>query len=153
MDINSKVEEIKEILVLNGIPISNKISKEIKINSRTKSRLGCCMLKDGQYHIEISKSIMNDEKLLTQTIAHELLHTCPYSMNHSARWKCYANIASGILGCSIKRVYINTQEKEAKYILKCLACSKEIKRIRISKAVKNPSKYRCACGGKLVRVK
>ena len=44
-------------------------------------------------------------------------------------------------------------KKEAKYILLCLNCGKRIERVKLSEAVKNPSKYRCSCGGQLRRIK
>lgn len=44
------------------------------------------------------------------------------------------------------------RHEEIKYILECQSCGAQIKRMRMSKAVKSPWRYRCPCGGKLKRV-
>lgn len=44
------------------------------------------------------------------------------------------------------------RHEEVKYILECQSCGARIERMRMSKAVKAPWRYRCRCGGRLRRV-
>lgn len=139
------------------IPVSENIKDSVKINSRAKSRLGCCIYKNGYNEIEISEQLLTKDKeaLLEETLVHELLHTCYGCRNHGARWKSYAKRVSDIFGYDIKRTVQmsgDTQlqrREDAKYILICKSCGAEIPRMRLSNAVKQPGRYRCKCGGRL----
>ena len=44
------------------------------------------------------------------------------------------------------------RQEKVKYLLQCQSCGRVIPRMRMSKAVKYPSRYRCPCGGELKRV-
>lgn len=151
---NQLVGELKAI----GIPLSESIEPRVVINSRAKRRLGCCIYKNATHTIEVSDSLLKPEesKLLRQTLAHELLHTCWGCKNHGERWKSYAQRVNVELGFNIERaVHIENAERlrqdTVKYLLICKSCGKQIPRSRMSKVVKNPSRYRCLCGGKLKR--
>lgn len=150
-----------------GIPVSDKIAPAVIINRRAKKRLGCCIYREGLYTIEISSLLVDEKKysgvlaggsrpsLLEETMAHELLHTCPGCRNHGKLWKQYAAAVNCSYGYAIRRTVEtgdNPEINEAKYILLCRQCGREIKRQRLSKAVKYPARYRCACGGRLKRV-
>ena len=141
-----------------GIPVSNRLLPEVKVNTRAKRRLGCCFYQDGLYWIEVSQSVLGNENLLKQTLVHELLHTCPKCRDHGQQWKAYARLVNEKLGYKIERtVRVETpfgplRHEEVKYILECQSCGAQIKRMRMSKAVKSPWRYRCPCGGKLKRV-
>ena len=74
-----------------GIPISRNID-DIKVNTRAKTRFGACKVKkstfERRFTIEISSEILDcDEKVISETIIHELLHTCPGCFNHGKKWK------------------------------------------------------------------
>lgn len=165
-DLYEKV--IKEAKQLD-IPISNKLKEDVIINNRAKSRFGCCKkIKKGSkeiYEIELSYRLMNcEEKVIKQTLAHEILHTCPGCDNHGNTWKSYAKKMNDVYGYNIKRT--DTSENlgikneslikeslKANYILVCKKCGTKFSRTRMSNLVKHPSNYRCKCGGALERVK
>lgn len=158
-DINKILLELLTGLKALKIPVSLFINPAIKINSRAKRRLGCCILKNGMYTIEVSEKILCDKQLLEKTIVHELLHTCPGCFSHGDRWKSYAAIAGNALGHEIRRTETARPEDcqplrqdTAKYLLVCTDCGKNIERMRMCKLVKSPYRYRCMCGGKLKRV-
>lgn len=140
------------------IPVSKRLFPEVRVNARAKRRLGCCFFQDGWYKIEVSADILEDRELLRQTLCHELLHTCPGCQDHGKIWKAYAQRLNQRFGYHIERT-VKTEEcpvplrhEEVKYILECQSCGARILRKRMSKVVKTPWRYRCACGGKLKRV-
>lgn len=158
-ELDRLMEEIRLALKGCGIPVSNKIDPAVSVNSRAKRRLGCCYCRTGGYAIEVSERILDDPALLRETLAHELLHTCPGCRNHGPKWKAWAEKANGALGCHIQRTVPVEGEagplrhEEVKYVLECQSCGARIERMRMSKAVKSPWRYRCRCGGKLRRVR
>lgn len=142
-----------------GIPVSGKIAPSVRVNSRARRRLGCCYYRDGGYVIEVAERLLEDEDALRQTLAHELLHTCRGCRNHGETWKAYAGVVNATLGMEITRLAPAGEEDQiplrrdtVKYILECQSCGKRIPRSRMSKAVKQPWRYRCKCGGKLKRI-
>ena len=150
--------EMWERLKKLGIPVSSKIRPGLLVNTRARRRLGCCYYQSGRYWIEVSQAVLEDEDLLKQTLVHELLHTCPKCRDHGPKWKAYAQTVNEKLGYRIERT-VKTEtpagslrHEEIKYILECQSCGAQIKRMRMSKAVKSPWRYRCPCGGKLKRV-
>lgn len=141
-----------------GIPLSPRLSPHVRINTRAKRRLGCCLYGAQAIEVEVSAAILEDEGLLRLTLAHELLHSCPGCRNHGPRWKAYAQTASRYLGVDIQRTVPwasapgPLRHEEVKYALQCQSCGAVIWRMRLSKAVKTPWRYRCPCGGKLKRI-
>lgn len=142
-----------------GIPVSEKIAPEVVINTRAKKRLGCCIHKKGSgYTIEISAALLEEgEKgagLLTTTLIHELLHTCPGCGNHGAGWKHYAQVAGKAFGYPITRTILTekmpAEHRPVKYFICCRQCGMQVPRYRRSTIVQYPQRYRCGrCGGKL----
>lgn len=168
--INNLYKEVLEEIGKLNLPISNKIKDSIIINNRAKSRFGCCKkIKKGlteTFEIELSHRLLDCEQVfIKQTLAHELLHTCPGCDNHGEKWKAYAVKMNQAYGYNIKRTDTAEQlgikeDSEAKrlplkenYILVCKKCGTRICRTRMSNVVKYPSSYRCRCGGKLERIK
>jgi len=141
-----------------GIPVSPKTQSGVRINTRAKRRLGCCYCQQGVYAIEVAARLLEDPVLLRETLLHELLHTCPGCRNHGEKWKGYAGIVNQNMGTNIQRTVqvegrpVSLRRDEVKYILRCEACGREIKRMRMCKVVKSPWRYRCLCGGRLKRV-
>ncbi len=140
-----------------GIPISGKISSHVSVNTRAKSRFGSCTKQNGRFVIELSSMLLDaPEKSCRQTIAHELIHTCPGCMDHGERFMYYAARMNNAYGYDIKRTnsveemgvnYDRTED--AKFIITCRKCGKEFSRLRRSTLTDNPSRYRCKCGGEL----
>lgn len=168
--INNLYQEVIEEAKNLNLPISNKIRNNIIINKRAKSRFGCCKkIKKGlteTFEIELSHRLLECETVfIKQTLAHELLHTCPGCDNHGEQWKKYAFKMNQAYGYNIKRT--DTAEQlgikedasvkrtplKENYVLVCKNCGIQICRTRMSNVVKYPSSYRCRCGGKLERIK
>lgn len=176
------IGELKTI----GIDINNKkcIGKiDITLSKRNAKRYGCCrqekpdqdykiVQKRGykkivryekfkEHHIEISKWLMElNDKIIKNTIIHELIHCIPFCNNHGEEFKKYAKYINQNLGYDIKRVgnpkedytksNIQYQEKTVKYKykMKCENCGQEILRQRFN--IRKIKQYRCGkCGGRL----
>ena len=74
-----------------GIPVSSQIDPHVAVNRRAVTRFGCCICKDGRFTIELTARLLDaPEQACRQTLAHEILHTCPGCRNHGPRWKHYA---------------------------------------------------------------
>lgn len=139
-----------------NIPVSDRISPHVAVNKRAVRRFGCCKKENGGYTVELSEMLIDaPEKSCMQTIAHELIHTCPGCMNHGETFKKYAEKMNREYGYDISRT--NTKEdmgvKEkapCRYLIICQKCGKKIERIKRSPLVDDPSAYRCRCGGRLV---
>lgn len=157
-ELNGLMAELRRELKFLGLPVSDRLLPEVRVNSRAKRRLGCCYYKDGRYQIEVAEAILGDGDLLKLTLVHELLHTCPKCRDHGPQWKAYAKIVHESLGYKVERTVKTDvpqaplRHEEVKYILQCQSCGAKIGRMRMSVAVKSPWRYRCPCGGKLKRV-
>lgn len=158
-ELDKLMEELRLALQGCGIPVSNKIAPAVGVNTRAKRRLGCCYCRAGSYAVEVAERILDDPALLRETLAHELLHTCPGCRNHGTKWKAWAEKANEALGVHIQRTVPvedgagPLRHEEVKYVLECQSCGARIERMRLSKAVKAPWRYRCRCGGKLKRIR
>ena len=161
-DFDKLFKEVLREAYAAGLPVSQNISPNIKVNNRAKRRFGQCILKNGEYTIELSSRLLYaPEKSCKQTIAHELIHTCKGCYNHGVGFKRYALLMNTACGYNIKTT--NSCEEmgidevldnnTVKYILVCQACGKKTTRLRYSSVVANPSRYRCRCGGELKRIK
>ena len=172
---------------LNKIGISFKDKNiNICISKRKNKRYGCCKTENPdedykevtrkgfrytvryynykRYTIEISKWVMMlDEKIIKNTIIHELIHCMPYCDNHGRHFKKYADIINKKLGYNISRVgnkkedfeksNLEYNEKEEyKYKIQCKKCGKIFYRKRLQ--TNFTKKYRCSnCLGKLEVIK
>ena len=177
---NECIEELNSI----GIDINNEAVGEIDINiaKRNLKRYGCCKqeepdknyfhkLRKGRHiivkydrfkkhHIEISKWVMElDDKIIKNTIIHEIIHCFPNCNNHGEEFKKYAKFINEKLGYNISRVgnkeedykksnLLYVKQNTAKYKIVCQKCGQMYYRQRLRK---NFTKYyRCGiCGGKL----
>ena len=173
------INELKsiEIDVLNE---KNDII-DIALSKRSKSRYGCCKHEEPdsasryyeiirnkrhirygrfkKHKIEISEWVMQlDEKIIKNTIIHEIIHCFPYCNNHGEKFKKYAQYINENLGYNISRVgnkrddyeKSNIEYKEnlkPNYKISCNKCSQVFYRKRIAKNFQN--RYRCGlCNGK-----
>ena len=85
-DCDKLMREVAEQARALGIPISGNIKPQVLLNRRAVNRFGCCRRQGGAYVIELSTRIVEGpEKSCRETLAHELLHTCPGCHNHGAR--------------------------------------------------------------------
>ena len=178
---NECIQELETI----GIILNKKEIGEIHISlaKRKTKRYGCCKQENpdknyrvikkrgykrivkyekyNKHHIEISKWVMDlEEKIIKNTILHEIIHCIPFCNNHGENFKKYAKYINENLGYNIKRVgnpkedyeksnckYI-AEVKEYKYKIKCQKCGQEIYRQRFN--IRKIKRYRCGkCGGEL----
>lgn len=156
---------------------------DIKLSKRKTKRYGCCKQENPDtkfkivqtiknrrtikyekfyhHHIEISQWVMElDDKIIKNTIIHELIHCIPFCNNHGAEVKKYAAYINSKLGYDVKRLgnpkedyqKSNKQYQEEaikyKYKIICKQCGQEIYRQRFNK--KLIRRYKCGkCGGSL----
>lgn len=111
-----------------------------------------------RYIIEISKALIEaPEESIKEVLAHEILHTTPGGDNHTGLWKKYASMMNQSYGYHIKRtiapealgVSLAREKPPAKYLIICKKCGIVQERSRVSRVIKQPSLYRCKCGGAL----
>ena len=139
------------------IPVSVRIRPHVTINRRAVRRLGQCKrTRCGEYEIELSDALLRGScTSCCETLAHEVLHTCPNCMNHQALWRAYAERMNHAYGYRISRTgdaeRLGTEEKgTVRYLVRCTACGNQAGRVRRSQIVKHPERYRCGkCGGAL----
>lgn len=175
------LEELKSI----GMDLSEKNIGQITIHisKRNNKRYGCCKQEEpdkkykvvekigrrrivkyekfNKHTIEVSKWVLElDDKIIKNTIMHEIIHCFPFCNNHGKQFKMYAKYINERLGYDISRLgnkkedYAKSnliyEEKSWKYVIKCSNCGKVLYRNRLAKDFFR--KYRCLCGGKLVIV-
>ena len=138
-----------------GIPLSKKIEPHVAVNRRAVRRFGACKYSGGRYTIELSARLQGaHDQACMQVLAHELLHTCPGCADHGTRWRGYAQRMNRAYGYDIRRTMgereLGLPEPPAKYIVKCTRCGARIERLRRSKLVAQPHRFRCRCGGELI---
>lgn len=177
------IQELKTI----SIPI-DKVQEigeiHIKLAKRNAKRYGCCKQSEPDkryYHwvkrnhkkikvydkfwrhdIEISKWVMElDEKIIKNTILHELIHCLPNCNNHGKKFKELAEYINQNLGYQIQRLgnkekdyqesnvpYPKQEDEKNKYKIKCKDCGFIYYRQRLRKNFLRD--YRCGkCKGKL----
>ena len=85
IELDGLMARLRRELISIGIPVSNRLEPEVRINTRARRRLGCCYYQSGRYWIEVSQAVLEDEDLLKQTLVHELLHTCPKCRDHGPK--------------------------------------------------------------------
>ena len=165
MDIQDKLTQlynecINELKTIN-IDVTKNKSIEIKINTRSKKRYGCCKkISNEKYQIEISQWVMDlKEEIIKNTIIHELIHCMPKCNNHGEYFKNYAKNINEKLGYNISRtgnkqkdfeksnIEYNEKPIQYKYQIICENCNQNFLRQRVSRSFTR--KYRCGkCGGK-----
>lgn len=178
------IESINELNKI-GINISEEnIGKiEIELSTRNNKRYGCCKQEEPDkstiyyekikgkkfvryrkykmHKIEISKWVMElEDKIIKNTIIHEIIHCLPNCNNHGTEFKKYAEYINKNLGYNISRLgnrredfeksNLKYQEKEKiNYKIVCENCKQTFYRQRLIKNL--TKKYKCGkCGGKLI---
>lgn len=167
------INELKNI----GIDVLNEKNGiiEIDLSKRSKSRYGCCKQEEPdnefryyekirnkryirygrfkKHKIEISEWVMQlDEKIIKNTIIHEIIHCFPYCNNHGKEFKKYAQYINENLGYNISRLgnkrddykKSNIEYKEnlkPNYRIICSKCGQVFYRKRIARNFQN--RYRC----------
>lgn len=156
---------------------------DISISKRNNKRYGCCKHEEPdetdyhikkykndfkivyhkfkKHHIEISKWVMDlDEKIIKNTIIHEILHCMPYCNNHGLLFQNYACYINQKLGYNIRtlgnkeadykksNLDFEADHRNYNYKIICKECGNIFYRKRLKKDL--IKKYRCSiCGGKL----
>jgi len=164
MDYNKLLQEVIAEAKRVNIPVSDSINPYVKINTRAKGRFGMCKKNTkafNTFNIEIA-SFMDQASIkdIKETLAHEVLHTCPNCLNHQLQWKSYANKMNSAYGYNINRtssyeslgvanIAIIMQDTN-KYTIICKSCNHKSYRNRVSNIIKHPERYKCKCGGSLI---
>jgi len=155
MELDLLLQHVIDQAISLDIPISKNISPNVIINTRAKTRHGCCKKQNGQYIIEISHRIVSaGEHSCREVLAHEVLHSCTGCADHGQLWKRYAAMMNDSFGYNIQRtVKSETLGAKSDYVVRyrfqCQQCGAVIERMKNSVFVKNYKRYRCRCGGKL----
>lgn len=150
-DIKKVYNDCANICKNLNIPIANVIY--LKVNNRAKKRWGRCILEcEGEYIIEISDRLLNDEvseEATFNTMIHELLHTCPNCMNHGKEWKYWASVINKNTSYNIKRTTsceekgIERIKKTPKYTVVCNRCDRKWNYNRAGSVIKNINRCKC----------
>ena len=137
-----------------SIPISDRIDPHVAVNRRAVTRFGCCIRqRDSSYRIELTDRLLAaEERACMQTLAHEVLHTCPGCQNHGPLWQEYAQRMNKAWGYSISRTGTCgalgiADARQVRHLVVCTACGREFPRVKASALVLHPERYRCRCGG------
>lgn len=115
---------------------------------------GVCRKNNNGFVVEISDFVFQyPENEIKDTIAHEIIHTCYGCFNHGKRFKFYCDKLNAI-GYNVATTYkgenYHNEEIFAKYKIVCEKCGIVTYRMKITKVIKNISRYKCSkCGGKL----
>ena len=141
-----------------GIPVSHRLHPHVTVNRRAVTRFGCCIRqKDGSFTIELTHRLLEaDDRACLQTLAHEVLHTCPGCRNHGPQWQRYAGQMNAAYGYAISRTGTCGElgvpdERPVRHLVVCTICGREFPRTKASPLVLHPERYRCRCGGTLLR--
>ena len=138
-----------------AIPVSRNIGPDVVINTRARTRFGCCRSRMGRHTIEVAAALLEaDEQAIRQVLAHEVLHTCPGCANHGAKWQHWALLMSQRFGYDIHRTDSHgalgiEDARPVRYVVVCRQCGNRINRMKRSSLVQHPERYRCKCGGSL----
>lgn len=157
-DCDKLLREVAEEARALGIPLADRVDAHVRINRRAVTRFGCCKYQEGGFVIEVAQKVAEGpERSCRETLAHELLHTCWGCRNHGKRWKAYAQRMNEAYGYRIARTSSNQQlgvaeTRPCKYLFRCQDCGTEFRRYRASRMTQCPERYRCRCGGRLIRV-
>ena len=129
------------------------------LNANNRKTLGRCNYRNGKYFIYLNPNILkfseDGEKIIRETLAHELCHTLPGCMNHGKEFHAKARLIKDKLGYYIDTKadvdssnYFRKYLPQANYMVKCDNCGNELQIARMSQPIKNPSDYNCTkCGG------
>ena len=156
-NLDALLEQVRGEALALGIPLARQIDPHVHINRRAVTRFGCCIRQGEGYVIELSERMCAaPEQACRQTLAHELLHTCPGCGSHGPRWKAYAARMNQAYGYDIARTHTPQalgvpDTAPVRHLVVCRQCGRVFPRARASALVLHPERYRCRCGGTLER--
>lgn len=131
------------------------------LNSNNRKALGKCTYRNGRYTIQLNPNILkfetDGEKIIRETVAHELCHTLPGCMNHGREFHSKAASIMRLMGYHIdtkadtdSSEYFIKYLPQADYMLICDKCGNQVPIARLSDPVKNPMNYSCKkCDGSI----
>ena len=100
------------------------------VNTRAKTRLGVCKKQGDRYTVEIAAPLLDEsmpEKLLKETLHHELLHSCRGCMQHTTEKD---GLPQGLV-------------QQPRYRVICPRCGAVYERYKRSALIDHPERYRC----------
>lgn len=138
-----------------AVPVSGRIDPHVAVNTRARTRFGCCRTVNGAHRIEVSAVLLEaEEAAVCRVLAHEVLHTCPGCANHGPQWRRWAQVMSRRYGYDIHRTDSHDElgvpdTRPVRYLVVCERCGARMPRMKRSPLVEHPDRYRCRCGGRL----
>lgn len=153
-ELDALLAQVIEEARAQKIPVSASIQPHVGVNTRCKLWFGRCSWRMGGFYIEVARRMLDaPPKALCQTLAHEVLHTCPGCVNHGKRWKAYAGRMNQAYGYDIRRTntaeQLGVEQIPARYVVVCQSCGAQFRRTRRTELVEHPENYRCHCNGPL----
>ena len=157
--LNEQFNECLKIVEDLGITHGNIVS----VKAKPTKRLANCVKDGTKYTLTFHPVLLNKKNKLAlrTTLLHEILHTCRGSMNHGRYWQKNVRIVNKATGYNISRLmnitdYGITEEEyitacKPKYIYVCQNCGNKHVRFRECNLTKHIERYRCGCGGELIR--
>ena len=144
-----------------GLPVSDRTEPHVVVNKRAKCRFGLCRKTADGFRIELSDRLLDaPEVSVRQTLAHELIHTCPGAFDHGELFRSYAVRMNELYGYNISRTSsagdmgVSDREDSARFIIRCTKCGALIYRMRMCGLISNMDQCRCGrCGGSLELIK
>lgn len=157
-DVYAEFYEHRDKLGFDDYYVSKIVDYLGKNNRKT---LGLCTERNGKFKISLNPNILkfeqDGEKIIRETVAHELCHTLPGCMNHGKNFHAKASLIKRLMGYNIDtKADIDSTEyfmkylPQSNYMVRCDNCGSEVPLSRMSNMIKNPSSYTCAkCGGSI----
>ena len=153
-------EEVLEMFKQVGLADKLPDSFTVRLNPKLSRAIGKCKLREEGYIIEFASRYFegyvehNMHDKILNTLVHEFCHSLHDGMNHGEQWKRYANRFNNKYNLGITRLAESDQvvkeiSKKDKVEIYCNDCGKIIYVTTRHGVYKNPSNYRCKCGGSL----
>ena len=139
---------------------ASKVDRQLYwLNSNNRRALGKCQYNRQRdyYKVFLNPNCLkfeeNAQKIILETLAHELCHTMKGCMNHGPNFHRNGDIIYRNFGYKIDTTadedasrYFNSLLPEHPYMIQCVSCGKKIYQDRLSDPIKNPGRYKCSCG-------
>ena len=161
-DLNACAKQCMEMLDVLDIPYGKVNS--FTVNTRATTRWGQCKQVGDGFEISIAAVLLDERnplQALTETVLHELLHSCEGCQNHGQLWKAYAAKLNRTFGLQIKGrnsaeekgIVVETRKKHIAHSFRCKTCGAVVERQRESRFTKNYRLYKCSkCGGRFEKI-
>ena len=104
IDLNNLLNEVINDAISIGFPISETLDRKIYLDKKRYDRVGACYRYPfpEKYEIHLSEDTLRAKKSdIKNIIAHEVLHSSVFSMNHNYIWAMYRDLMNEKFGYNI----------------------------------------------------